>query len=124
MSTEAVAKKLVEMIRSGQMGEAVEELYADHVVSIEPEGYGGGPERIEGTAGKLQKASQFNEMVEEMHGMEISDPIVADAFFSVMMKMDVTYKGMGRAQMEEICVYEVRDGKVVMEKFFFTPQQG
>jgi len=35
------------------------------------------------------------------------------------MGMDVTMKGMGRVKMEEVCVYKVKDGKVVSEQFFF-----
>jgi limonene-1,2-epoxide hydrolase len=35
------------------------------------------------------------------------------------MGMDVTMKGAGRINMEEIAVYEVKDGKIVKEQFFF-----
>lgn len=35
------------------------------------------------------------------------------------MGMDVTLKGMGRRQMDEIAVYEVKDGKIVKEQFFY-----
>jgi hypothetical protein len=28
-------------------------------------------------------------------------------------------KGMGRVKMDEIAVYEVKDGKIVKEQFFF-----
>ena len=30
-----------------------------------------------------------------------------------------TYKGMGRQKMDEIAVYEVKDGKIVKEQFFY-----
>jgi limonene-1,2-epoxide hydrolase len=33
--------------------------------------------------------------------------------------MDMTFKGRGRMQIEEIGVYHVRDGKVVSEQFFY-----
>jgi hypothetical protein len=32
--------------------------------------------------------------------------------------MEVT-KGAGRVKMDEVAVYEVRDGKIVKEQFFF-----
>jgi hypothetical protein len=60
-------------------------------------------------------------MLEEFHGMEVSEPIVADNFFSCSMKMDVTFKGGPRTTMEEICLYQVVDGKISQEEFFFTP---
>jgi len=35
------------------------------------------------------------------------------------MGMDCTYKGMGRQKMDEIALYEVKDGKIVKEQFFY-----
>ena len=54
-----------------------------------------------------------------MHGGFSSDPVVGGNFFSVAMGMDATMKGMGRVKMDEIAVYEVKDGKIVKEQFFF-----
>ena len=54
-----------------------------------------------------------------MHGGFSSDPVVGGNFFSVAMGMDATMKGMGRIKMDEIAVYEVTDGKIVKEQFFF-----
>jgi len=36
------------------------------------------------------------------------------------MSFDVTFKDRGRQQMEEVCVYEVNNGKIVNEQFFYT----
>ncbi len=57
--------------------------------------------------------------VEEMHDGYSTDPVVAGNFFSVAMGLDATMKGMGRMRMDEIAVYEVKDGKIVKEQFFF-----
>jgi len=65
------------------------------------------------------KGQQWEAMVEEVHGGEISDPIVAGNYFSISMKNDITFKGMGRQKIEEVCVYEVQNGKVVTEQFFY-----
>jgi hypothetical protein len=35
------------------------------------------------------------------------------------MGMECTMKGMGRTKMDEIAVYEVKDGMIVKEQFFF-----
>jgi hypothetical protein len=35
------------------------------------------------------------------------------------MGMDVTLKGAGRVNMDEIAVYEVKDGKITKEQFFY-----
>jgi len=35
------------------------------------------------------------------------------------MGFDVTFKEKGRTQMEEVCVFEVKDEKIVSEQFFY-----
>ena len=119
MSTQEVANKLVDYCRKGEFEEAMKDLYSPSILSIEPEG--SPAPRLEGIEAVVQKGIQFAESLEEMHGMEVSDPIVAESFFSCRMAMDVTFKGAPRMTMEEVCVYEVRDGKIVTEQFFFTP---
>lgn len=122
--TQEVANKLVEYVRSGKWSEATEELYSENIVSIEPE-RSNAPTRLEGKDAKRGKDKQFTEMVEEYHSNECSDPVVAAPYFSVSMNLDCTFKGMGRMQMNEICVYRVdSDGKIDYEEFFFaTPSE-
>lgn len=98
MTTEQVAEKLVNYCRQGQFTEAVQELYGQNIVSIEPDG--APVKESVGLEAVIAKGQQFNNMVEEFHGNEISDPIVADKFFSCTMKMDVTFKGAPRTSME------------------------
>lgn len=121
MNTNEVANRLVELCRQGQFETAVKELYSENIVSIEPDG--APVKEIVGLEGVIQKGQNFNEMVEEFHGIEVSDPVVADSFFSCSMKMDVTFKGAPRSSMEEVCLYKVDNGKIVREEFFFTPMQ-
>jgi hypothetical protein len=33
--------------------------------------------------------------------------------------MDATFKGRGRMTIEEVCAYQVQDGKIILEQFFF-----
>lgn len=119
MTTQEIANKYVEFNRTGQNTKAFDELFADNAVSIEPKGTP--TELTEGLDALRKKSEQFASMVEEVHSMEVSDPIVADSFFSCTMKIDATYKGMGRNQMEEVCLYQIKDGKIVSEQFFYTP---
>ena len=118
MSTKDIANKLVEYCRTGQWERAQTELYAPNCVSIEPAG-GPWPVKAEGMEAITAKAKQFDEMVEEMYGIEVSDPLVFGNHFSCGMTMDVTYRGAPRNKSEEICVYEVADGKIVKEQFFY-----
>lgn len=122
MSTKEVADQLVNLCRTGQYEQAHNELYADHVVSIEPKG-SNWKEVSEGIEAIKEKGQQWASMVEEFHSAEVSEPLCAGNHFSITMKNDVTFKEMGRQQIEEVCVYEVADGKIVKEQFFFPVQQ-
>jgi hypothetical protein len=121
MNTQEVADQLVQFCREGKNVDAINELYADHIVSHEPKG--SPMELTEGKAAVLGKTQQWYDMVEEVHSGSISDPIVSGNFFTCAMDMDVTYKGMGRSTMNEICVYEVKDGKIVSERFHYDMPQ-
>jgi hypothetical protein len=118
MTTQEVANRFHELAQTGQWDKIQDELFAENAVSTEPP-HAQGLQSVEGIAAIRQKGKQFGEMVEEMHGGYSSAPLVGGRFFSVAMGMDVTYKGMGRQKMDEIAVYEVKDGKIVKEQFFY-----
>lgn len=118
-TTQDVASALVNYCRQGDFDTCIKEIYSEDIISIEPEG---SPHKETiGLASVIEKGKVFNSMVEAFHGIEVSDPVVADNFFSCSMKMDVTFKGATRNTMEEVCVYQVNDGKIIREEFFFTP---
>ena len=119
MTTQEIANRLVELCRTGDWQKAFEELYSPEAVSIEMPG-GPWPERSEGMEAIGAKGQQFESMVEEMHGVEVSDPIVAGDHFACTMTMDITMKGMPRSKNAEVCVYTVEDGKIVSEQFFYS----
>ena len=118
MTTQDVANRFNELAQTGQWDKIQDEMYADNAVSIEP-AHAQGLQTVEGLAAIKQKGKEFGEAVEEMHGGYSNEPQVAGNHFSLIMGMDVTMKGMGRMKMDEIAVYEVKDGKIVKEQFFY-----
>jgi hypothetical protein len=118
MTTKEVADRLVELSRQGKIEDVLKELFAANAVSIEPND-SMGPRTTEGLPAIIEKSKMFDSMVEAFHGAKISDPLVAGDFFSISWWIDTTMKGMGRSQMEEICLYEVKNGKIVREEFFY-----
>ena len=118
MTTQEVADRFNELAQTGQWDQIQDELYASNAVSIEPE-HSQGLKTAEGLDAIKEKGRQFGAMVEEMHGGYSNKPEVAGNHFAVGMGMDVTMKGMGRMKMDEIAVYEVKDGKIVKEQFFY-----
>jgi hypothetical protein len=118
MTTQEVANRFNELSQTGQWEQIQTELFADNAVSIEPP-TSPGMQSAEGLSAIKEKGKRFDEMVEEMHGGYSSAPVVGGRFFSVAMGMDCTMKGMGRQKMDEIALYEVKDGKIVKEQFFY-----
>ena len=119
MTTQQIAHRLAELCNQGNFEQAQKELFAEDAVSIEPESSQGFEKETKGLAAILEKGKQFGSMVEEFHGCGASDPLVAGNAVALSLNMDVTMKGKGRSTMSEICVYEVKDGKIVSEQFFW-----
>lgn len=118
MTTAEVADKFNKLAKEGNWDRIQEELFAENAVSVEPPG-SPGLQSVEGLAAIRQKGKDFAESIVEMHGGYSSDPVVAGNYFSVAMGMDGTFKNVGRMKMDEIALYEVKDGKIVREQFFY-----
>ena len=117
-TTTDVANRFHELAQQGQWNEIQSELFADDAVSVEPAN-SPGLKSVQGIEAIREKGKMFENMVEEMHGGYSNQPQIAGNHFAVAMGMDVTFKGQGRQKMDEIAVYEVKDGKIVKEQFFY-----
>lgn len=118
MTTQEIANRLVELCKSGEFGTAQKELYAADAVSIEPYETPAFPKETKGLDKIQEKSAKFDAMTETVHNISISYPIIAGNAFVIVLKMDITMKGQDRSEIEELCVYEVKDGKIVSEQFF------
>jgi SnoaL-like domain len=118
MTTKDVANRLYELFKENKWMEAQQELFSNDAESIEPKD-SPGLQSVKGIDAIRKKGEDFNNMVEEVHGGWVSEPLVAGKYITVAMGMDCTYKGMGRQKMDEIALYEVKDGKIIKEQFFY-----
>lgn len=118
MKTNEIAHRLVALCREGQWKTAQQELFDADAVSIEPYATPDFAQETKGKEAIAEKGRKFESLVEAMHGLTVSDPLVAGSSFACTMTMDVTMKGQSRMQMTELCVYAVKDGKIVSEQFF------
>ncbi len=117
VTTREIANRLVSFCREAKWEAAQRELYADDAVSIEPEASPAFEKTTRGLPAIIEKGHKFSEMIEQIHSHEVSDPIVAENSFACTMRLDVTLRGQGRMNMTELCVYDVKDGKVISEQF-------
>jgi len=118
MTTAEVANRLVEFCQKGDWEGAQKELFAEDAVSIEPHPTPDFPQETKGLKAIQEKGQKWASMVEESHGGSVSEPLIAGNTFALTMTMDITMKGQGRMQMTELCIYHVKDGKIVSEQFF------
>lgn len=118
MTTTEVANKLVALCREGKIDEVQATLFADDAQSIEANEMMG-PKVVQGLEAIKAKSVAFQAGIEEFHGAKISDPIVAGNSFAITWSLDATFKGSGTMTIEEVCAYQVKDGKITLEQFFY-----
>lgn len=118
-TTGAVAEELVSFCKARRNLDAINALYSPDIVSVESMGNETMPREMKGIdaiRGKNKWWSDNN----EVHSSSVEGPFVGDDKFAVYYNFDVTFKPTGRRQpMEEMALYEVKDGKIVREQFFY-----
>jgi hypothetical protein len=113
MTAEKVTKRLIELCTKGKFLEAQRELYDQDIISIETDG-----SKTIGLSKMQVKEQRFLDNVEKIYKIELSEPLIAGNYFSVILKMELDLKNIGRRKMEEICIYQVKNSKIVFEQFF------
>ena len=119
MTTKEIAGRFYELAQKGEWQKIYEELYSKDVESIEPPGAPGGLASVKGMDQILAKGKAWEATIEAVHGGHTSEPQVANNYYTCTMGFDATFKGRGRMQMDEVALYEVKDGKIVKEQFFY-----
>ena len=116
MTTEEMAKKVMEVVRKQAWYEALD-LYDDNIVSVEASSASGGSPETKGKEGVRGKIDWWVNAM-EVHGFKASGPFVAHDRFVVQYDADVTDKGSKkRFQISEVGVYTVKNDKIVREEF-------
>jgi hypothetical protein len=118
LTTQEVAARFNELAQQEKWFEIQDDFFADNVKSIDPPnspyfGY------AEGKAAVRKKGEDFVKKITEFHGAHTSEPVIAGNHFAVGRDMEVTVEGYGRIKMNEIMLYEVKNGQIILEQFFY-----
>jgi hypothetical protein len=118
MTTQQIAARYNELAQQEKWFEIQDEFFADNVRSIEPAqspyfGY------AEGKASVRKKGEDFVKRITAVHRAYTTEPVVAGNRFAVGREKDITVEGHGRIQINQIMLYEVKDGKIVSEQFIY-----
>jgi hypothetical protein len=118
LTTQEVATRFDELAQQEMWFEIQDELFADNVRSIDPPN---SPyfKNAEGKVAVRKKGKDFVEKVEAVHGTYTTHPVIAGNHFAVGRGADITVNGFGRIKYDEIMLYEVKDGQIVLEQFFY-----
>ena len=118
LTTQQVAARFNELAQQEKWFDIQDEFFADDVKSIDPPGspYFG---YAEGKLPVRKKGEDFVKKIEAVHRVFTSEPMVTGNHFTVVREKDLTVKGHGRIQINEIMLYEVKDGQIVLEQFFY-----
>jgi ketosteroid isomerase-like protein len=117
-NTEEIAKRLAAHCSKGDFEAAQNELFSPDAVSIEMKDSPAFAKETKGLEAIRAKGRKFSGMIERIHSIRVSPLIVTGDAFACALTIDADMKGQGRTTMSEICVYEVKDGKIVAERFF------
>ena len=121
METKEIAEKLVSWCKAGDFEKPYEHLFSQEIVSIENDGKGENG-TVQGFEGVQKKGEWWRDNF-EVHEAQVSEPLVAHNWFSVRFDLDTTHKPSGnRSKMSEIGIYQVRDGKIIKEQFFYDEE--
>ena len=118
LTTKEVATRFDELAKQEKWFEIQDELFADNVKSIDPPnspyfGY------AEGKSAVRKKGEDFVKRIEAAHRRYTTEPVIAGNHFAVGREVDITVQGYGRIQINEIMLYEVKDGEIISEQFFY-----
>ncbi|MFW5696950.1 MAG: SnoaL-like domain-containing protein [Fimbriimonadaceae bacterium] len=115
MEVKDIAHDLVALCKEGKDREVLDKYYDENIVSVEAEE----PKEFKGLEAVKGKHEWFENKF-EVHGMEVEGPWVNEPYFIVKFTIDSTDKETGkRAKGSEYGVYEVKNGKIVGERFFY-----
>lgn len=118
MTTQQVADRLVDLLRAGNFNAVYDELFhPTEVVHDEPQS----PyfAHVVGVEAIKAKDEQMQSGIAEFLGMNVGEPAVSRDYFALPYQMKFKLKDGTVVDLDEIIVYEVRDGKIVLEKFFY-----
>jgi hypothetical protein len=118
MTTLEISVRFNELAQQEKWFEIQEELFAENVISIEPF-HSPYLKNAEGKEPVRKKGEEWVSKITGFHGAYTTAPVVAGNHFSIGRGFDIDVKDLGRVKIDEVIVYEVKDGKIISEQFFY-----
>lgn len=110
-----IADKLIKLCSEQKFVEAYRELFGEEAESIDPLYPIMPPAR--GLITLIERERQFLAKA-QIHSIIFSEPLISGSYFTVKLTMSFTHADRGEVNMEELCVYQVKGGKIISQQFF------
>ena len=118
MTTQEVAARFNELAQQEKWFDIQQELFADNVRSVDPENSPYFP-YAEGKEAVRKKGEEFVKRIQAVHRAFTTRPLVTGNHFVVGREKDMTVQPHGRIQINQVMLYEVKGGKIILEQFFY-----
>jgi hypothetical protein len=118
LTIQEIVARYEELAKKEKWLEIQDEFFAGNVTSTDPKhslyfGY------AEGKAAVRKKGDDFIKKITDFHGAYTTPAIIGGSHFAVGRGVDITVEGFGRIKIDQIMLYEVKDGKIISEQFFY-----
>jgi ketosteroid isomerase-like protein len=120
MTSKEIGARLVELCKAGKNHEAIQQLYATDIVSIEAGAPPGQSPEVNGLPAVLAKAKHWAE-TNEVHSMKVEGPFPhGDRFAGSRRCRRGRRTDKQHVVMREVALYTVKGDKIVREEFFYS----
>ncbi|PRX53995.1 nuclear transport factor 2 family protein [Flagellimonas meridianipacifica] len=117
MTNQEIANRLVALLREGKFNEVYDELFHPEAHHIEPQSEHFA--NVKGVEAIKAKDAAMGEHLAGIESMEVGEAIVASKHIAIPYKLTANLKDGNQMALDEIIVYEVKNGKIVSEQFFY-----
>jgi hypothetical protein len=116
--TQEVAARFNELAKQEKWFEIQDELFSDNIRSIDPPN---SPyfKYAEGKSPVRKKGEDWVKRIEAVYRRYTTEPVAGGNHFAVGREVDITVEGFGRIKIDEIMLYKVKEGQIVLEQFFY-----
>ncbi len=119
MTTKDIGQKLVDLCKVGKNREAMEQLYAQDIVSIEAAAPPGKSPESKGRDGAIARNKEW-EAEHEVKSAKVDGPYPNGDRFTVVFDFDLVRRSDKQPiHVHEVALYQVKNDKIIREEFFY-----
>lgn len=119
MTNKEIANRLHQLVKAGDYFTAYDELFDTNAVAIEPQLAEMGLAQVQGIDKVKEKVGTLGEGIEELISRQMSAPITTDTHIAFTNVVKAKMKNGQNFHLNEICLYEVKEGKIISESFIY-----